>query len=58
MSKKKTFLWLIFINLLGHVLWRPLNYAPSLHQMKGLIKVHHLVKFLEDSSFGSNFRDL
>ena len=25
--------------------------------MKGLIELRNLVKFLEDSSFGSNFRD-
>ena len=28
-----------------------------LHQMKGLIKLHKPDKFLEDNSFGSNFRD-
>ena len=28
------------------------------HQMKGLIRLHNPDKFLEDSSFGSNFRDL
>ena len=29
-----------------------------LHQMKGLINLHNPGKFLEDSTFGSHFRDL
>ena len=29
-----------------------------LHQMKGLIKLRNPDKFIEDSSFGSHFRDL
>ena len=29
-----------------------------LYHMKGLIKLHNPVKFLEDSSFGSHFRGL
>ena len=52
------FLWPIFIKLLGHALWHTLIYAPSLKQMKGLIKLHNTDKFLEDSSFASNLRDL
>ena len=47
--KKKTFLWLIFIRLLGHALLR---------QMKDFIKLHNSGKFLQDGSFGSHFRDL
>ena len=35
-----------------------LEFMPQvLHQMKGLIKLHNPDKFLEDSSFDSNFRD-
>ena len=32
--------------------------SPILHLMKVLIKLHNPDKFLEDSSFESNFRDL
>ena len=57
MSKinKKVLLWHIVIYVLGHALSFALR---VLHQMKGLIKLHNRDKFLEDSSFGSNFRDL
>ena len=36
-----------------------LQFTPrDLHQMKGLIKLHNPDRFLEDSSFGFDFRDL
>ena len=36
-----------------------LQFVPQvLHQVKALIKLHNPDKFFEDSSFGSNFRDL
>ena len=36
-----------------------LQFSPQvLHQIQGLIKTHHPDKFLEDSSFGSHFKDL
>ena len=55
-NKKNTLFWPIFIWFLGHALWRPLIYV--LRQMKGLRKLDNQDKFLEDSSFGSYFRDL
>ena len=60
LKKKKTFLWLIFIKLFTHALLSDALQFTSrvLYQMKDLIKLHNPDKFLEDSSFGSNFRDL
>ena len=55
---KKKFLWLIFIRLfLDHALWHPSIYPQVLRQMKDFIKLHNPGKFLEDSNFGSHFRD-
>ena len=42
----------IFIKLLGHALWTPSIYAPSFAPNE---RPH---KFLVDSCFGSNFKDL
>ena len=36
----------------------PFDLPQVLRQMKDFIKLHNPVKFLEDSSFGSHFRDL
>ena len=53
-KEKKTFLWPIFIKLLDQVLRRPLIYALSFVASER----PHKVKFLEDSSFVFNLRDL
>ena len=57
-KKKKKFLWPNFIRLLNHALWRPSLYSQVLYQMKDFLKLHNPGKFLEGSSFGSDFRDL
>ena len=57
-KKKKTFLWLIFIRLLLHALRHSSIYPQVFRLMEDFIKLRNPGRFLEDSSFGSHFRDL